>query len=164
MKVYSDVKFQKRYEYKIKAILLFLESGPSDKKVISCCEALSINNPNFSKGSNSYLARIELLKKEITEKETKDMFVSTVLRILCPHEELTLKNQESATCKVCGCNLGWWCPKSQDNLCHYETDENLEVTLKNRAKIKVLPYYTVTDQEYETEDSCLFCGDPLDRP
>lgn len=162
MKVYSDNKLQKRYEDKIKSIFIFLESNTSDKKVISCCESLSINDPNFSKVINPYLYRIKLLKKEITEKDIKDLFISEVLTILCPHLNL-VKSKGNSACKMCRSLFSWWCPLSLDNLCHYETDKKFDVTLKNGAKFNISPNYTQAAQEYETEDVCLFCGDPEDR-
>lgn len=44
------------------------------------------------------------------------------------------KRDNTAVCVICGHKGGWWCEKSPDNVCAYDTDEN-----------------------------CIFCGEPEER-
>jgi hypothetical protein len=33
-----------------------------------------------------------------------------------------VKHGESAACRICGTDFGWWCPKSPDHSCCYNED------------------------------------------
>ena len=58
---------------------------------------------------------------------------------------------------------GWWCDKSPDNSCYYYSDEkdgSRIVELCNGTEV-ALP--KELDPEYETDDCCLFCGEPEER-
>jgi hypothetical protein len=58
----------------------------------------------------------------------------------CQHEIIEYKVTEdcsSAHCRICNEPFGWWCPKSPDNLCHYDYR---------------------TNGEY-----CIYCGQPEER-
>jgi len=80
----------------------------------------------------------------------------------------------SAECSVCEKNLGWYCGKSIDHVCHYFSVERRG----NKRSIKLLDntYVDVPpriieegvppephDPDNETDDECLFCGLPEER-
>lgn len=57
-----------------------------------------------------------------------------------------------------------YCPDSPDHVCHYFTEKNSVVA----GKVALIPagFALPTqeiDPERETEDSCLFCGNPDER-
>lgn len=64
----------------------------------------------------------------------------------------------------CDKSFGWRCKKSPDGVCHYFSED---------GKVELIDGTTVTvpadvdghvnDPNYETEDSCLFCGHPEER-
>ena len=57
---------------------------------------------------------------------------------------------------------GWYCPDSPDHQCYYytEADENGDryITTINDEKVIV-----VSNPDWETDDCCIFCGDPEER-
>lgn len=69
-----------------------------------------------------------------------------------------------ASCVICSLGFGWYCPDSPDHVCHYFTEKNTLVA----GKVALIPagFALPTqeiDPEYETEDKCLFCGNPDER-
>lgn len=79
------------------------------------------------------------------------------LRDTCPH--MIVSRHESAYCAVCGEGFGWSCPNSPDKCCHYYTVKGF-VELINGEKVKPADDH---DSNFETDDSCIFCGDPEER-
>ena len=59
--------------------------------------------------------------------------------LVCDHVEIIERN-ESAVCKACGDNLGWYCPDSPNHLCDYDQG----------------------DETYNP-DHCRYCGQPDER-
>lgn len=55
-----------------------------------------------------------------------------------------------ATCVICGKDLGWWCPKSPNHICHYEYDYT------KRG-------YLTPEGGYSCEELCKYCGNPSER-
>jgi hypothetical protein len=51
-----------------------------------------------------------------------------------------VKRHDSIICKICGFDCGWWCPESPNHICNYEHEDGC----------------------YD-EDSCKYCGEPLER-
>jgi hypothetical protein len=89
----------------------------------------------------------------------------TIEKIIGEHEHKIIKTASGGTvCLVCDKTFGWWCPKSPDHLCHYFSNkgkvELIDGTVINKPKNKYTKVYT---KEYETEDSCIFCGDSEER-
>ena len=73
--------------------------------------------------------RIETCKKGIAEfnNELIDLVQN------CPHE--IIRSHDSAICRICDTDFGWWCPKSPDHLCEYE----------------------------KGSEWCIWCGEPTER-
>lgn len=67
---------------------------------------------------------------------------------------------ESASCAVCSTSLGWRCPDAPDGVCHYFTESDGAVKLIDGSTVQPPADH---DPEFETEDSCIFCGSPEER-
>jgi len=70
-----------------------------------------------------------------------------------------------AKCKKCKDDLGWYCKSSPDHRCYYFTEVEDET---GRLYVELLDgsrSYMKKDheQEYETDDCCLFCTLPDER-
>ncbi len=65
----------------------------------------------------------------------------------------------SALCTHCDKDFGWHCPDSPDNTCHYFTMEG-KVRLISGQQIDPPPRHR---PDHETEDQCIFCGNPQER-
>ena len=52
----------------------------------------------------------------------------------------TIKRNDSTICEYCGKGFGWWCPKSENNICDYNQE----------------------DGTYDP-DQCIYCGQPNER-
>lgn len=69
-----------------------------------------------------------------------------------------------AKCIVCGEDFGWRCKESPDGVCHYFTR-----IIHSMRGVYLIDgtFYTdipkVPNEEYETRDTCLFCGWPEER-
>lgn len=59
------------------------------------------------------------------------------VKALCTHTAKLQRSWGSVSCEVCGKGLGWWCPKSPNNLCDYDPPGDF--------------------------DHCRFCGNPEER-
>ncbi len=75
------------------------------------------------------------------------------------------KSGETAYCRVCGRDFGWWCPESPDNTCHYFstacTDAGIFVEMFDmQPRVQLASTHIV---DHETEDKCIFCGKPEER-
>ena len=77
-------------------------------------------------------------------------------------------DEGSAVCEDCGTWFGWWCPDSPDHTCHYHSYE-IEAYLLTARAVELIDgdehifYDYKGDPQYETDDECLFCGDPDER-
>ncbi len=104
--------------------------------------------------------------KTLTSDERRDRLVElrmelAELECTCPHE--IVRRCNSAICNICGQDFGWWCKVSPDHVCHYYTS-----TYEGKSCVLLIDdtYYGFTpekDPEYQTEDECLFCGQPKER-
>lgn len=76
-----------------------------------------------------------------------------------------------AECAICGQDFGWWCPDSLDHVCHYYSDS---LTVEEAKAANTTFYVLLIDgtkclmpkdykDTYETEDQCIFCGQPQER-
>lgn len=73
----------------------------------------------------------------------------------------------SLDCDICGINMGWGCAESPDHVCHYFS------TLRDGVRgvqlyggvFHVIPELNEPNYKhiYETDDICLFCGQPEER-
>ena len=80
-------------------------------------------------------ARIKQVSDQIAQLYRED----GMLRLECPHRILKTK-WESMYCDVCGKGFGWCCPRSPDQLCHYDESPD----------------------NYDNEN-CVYCGLPEER-
>lgn len=76
----------------------------------------------------------------------------------CIHEIKTSK-YESAECEHCESYFGWYCEVSPDHTCHYCSHEG-KVQLIDKTYVNTPPDHS---GDYETDDSCIFCGQPEER-
>jgi len=116
---------------------------------------------------------IEEIKKRVsrmTPQERRERlvelnkFIEEYYEIIntCPHK--VIKQQESAWCLICGRQIGWWCPDSPNNICYYHSekfDGVYKVRISDGTLVDVPKGY---NPECETDDWCIFCGNPLERP
>ena len=88
---------------------------------------------------------------------------------------------DSASCAVCGSDLGWWCPKSPDHTCHYFSIGSMRGSCYGSEHLEDTPFtYGMVylrsgegfgrfvrppehDMERESRDRCLWCGEPDER-
>ncbi len=90
------------------------------------------------------LARIKELRKELRGLEKE-----------CEH-----KVDKDGKCLGCGQGFGWPCPDSLDGVCHYYTEDGMIHLIDGRE----VPSPTkVKDRRYESDDQCVFCGEPSER-
>ena len=66
----------------------------------------------------------------------------------------------SAHCTHCTKHFGWYCPQSPDHACHYFSDGDGQVRLINGEDHAVPAGHEIAR---ESEDCCIFCGDPEER-
>jgi hypothetical protein len=123
-----------------------------------------IANPELTPDQQAYKDGITIL---VHERAVVELRLSDA-RKRCPHVVSRDGTQDYdpeddggvATCAICGREFGWWCPDSPDNVCHY-------FTVGTQGKVKLLAGEFVTspehDPEYETDDRCLWCGQPNER-
>ena len=98
-----------------------------------------------------------------TERKLRIKSLKEELHLLyqeCTHEETeTYGFSESKRCKACDKDLGWGCKESPDGVCHYYTADK---KVKLAGGILVDPPKD-HDFECETDDSCIYCGEPEER-
>jgi hypothetical protein len=80
-----------------------------------------------------------------------------MLKLGCTHN--LVHNGNWCRCDVCSVPLGWFCPSSPDHCCHYYSVEG-KIFLIDGTVVEVHPTH---DPKYETEDNCIFCGEPNER-
>lgn len=116
-------------------------------------------------------------KEQLLEAKTKRDFAEQEyqrLRASCKHELLPVLTDRmkaelrkasyaswkygTASCDICREGFGHRCPDSPDTVCHYFSDDGF-VELITGVKVAVGD----PDSDNETEDSCLYCGYPLER-
>lgn len=104
--------------------------------------------------AKSYLGNLLKTCVHVLPKLTPEMV--DLLRI---HDHRSW-SYDSATCMLCSTYFGYRCPDSPDSVCHYYTNEQGRVRLIDGTEIEPPPEH---DTEYETPDSCIFCGSPEER-
>jgi hypothetical protein len=85
----------------------------------------------------------------------------------CNHSNAVIFNNQqaldggyaSAICTVCNRNFGWYCPDSPDHVCHYYSQDG-KITLVDGTEIPVPEGH---DKIGESDDWCIFCGEPDER-
>jgi 5-methylcytosine-specific restriction endonuclease McrA len=131
---------------------------------------------NSKKGNNwldaeqkEHKARIESINTALDLiKTTYDRLKMELweLQQSCPHD-INCSDTGAAVCTICNERFGWFCSKSPDKCCHYFSEPVHEGQRGIRSlnnEILLLPStYTDKDAEQETQDTCIFCQDPLER-
>lgn len=69
------------------------------------------------------------------------------------------ERDSSSWCVICDHDLGHYCPDSPDKSCHYWTEDGM-IPLNDGTKAAMPEDH---DPDYETDDSCIFCGWPQER-
>jgi hypothetical protein len=102
----------------------------------------------------------EELLKEKAEIESQIAALNRKAYELCQQAGHNIeKLYESAYCECCDRDFGWYCPNSPDKTCHYSTE---------RGKVSLITGDWIDmpvghDTMYESEDSCIYCGEPSER-
>ena len=65
----------------------------------------------------------------------------------------------NASCVICGSYFGHLCLESPDSVCHYYSN-NGQVELIDGTHVQVPEDHCET---FETDDCCIFCGQPEER-
>lgn len=97
----------------------------------------------------------------------RDDWSLSVTQDMCnhPHEKMIIEKDKPA-CGECKKKFtDWSCPSSPDKCCHYYSkigDMGYYVTLIDGTK-HYLEGYTHEKANDETEDDCIFCGEPDER-
>lgn len=74
-----------------------------------------------------------------------------------------------AECDICELgsefdeDLGWFCPDSPDHLCHYFSQEHNQQRCVELLSGQLHPLSLNHKREWETDDQCIFCGNPDER-
>lgn len=113
--------------------------------------------------------KTELENARLEAKESQKKFQKLLKS--CPHDinvPTRFDGSQSAYCKICGIDFGWYCPESPDHACHYFSTERegvRGVELIDSTFCTDVPELNDPDHDpdYETDDSCLFCYDPEER-
>ena len=114
--------------------------------------------------------KLKDLKKEIKENEALLRDAESILRstkkkcthYLPPLTDKQLKDKwmsAGAVCEICSKCWSWRCKESPDSVCHYYTEDG-KIPLINGDSVDPEPDH---DPQYETDDYCLFCGNPEER-
>jgi len=92
-----------------------------------------------------------------------------ILKDGCWHEIVEVGDYGGSRCKLCSYRVAlmWYCPDSPDHVCHYFTmsdklSQLYYVESINGERIFLDKSYK-KDGRRESEDSCIFCGDPEER-
>ena len=86
------------------------------------------------------------------------------LKGLCWHEVIEIKDYGGGKCIICKSHMSWYCPDSPDHQCHYFSEIDDEgrpfVESIHGEKILLIGY---DPQQNESDDWCIFCGNPEER-
>lgn len=114
---------------------------------------------------------LRILAEDVKEMvKDDDNFLNIILDSLndaerqsCPHFSIK-RSHDSCVCIDCEKDFGWWCPDSPDHMCYYFNDGQIDgryyVTLLNGEKYLLPENY---DGDNESDDWCIFCGQPKER-
>ena len=86
--------------------------------------------------------------------------------LVCAHKTLIETSYEVGQCKDCKKTFDWYCPDSPDNQCHYYTQDTPEgkgLLFRDGTIMLTKDFPEDWDPDYETDDCCIFCGQPDER-
>lgn len=95
-------------------------------------------------------------KLEKAKEDIKGIYYS--YKKSCKHE-IKENKYEDGSCCHCGESFGWYCKDSPDHVCHYYSS-NGQIELINGEFVATPDDH---NDKYETDDSCIFCGNPEER-
>ena len=79
---------------------------------------------------------------------------------LCPHDIIEAE-LGSAKCVICGESLGWFCPNSQDHVCHYWWEVDMQKNTVELVNGRTAHVGVIEPDDYG--ENCIFCGEPEER-
>lgn len=121
-----------------------------------------IHKPELTEAQRAFTKKLDGIKVaiDILKKQYRDNLAE------CPHA-IAYEADGSSWCEVCGTDFGWHCPSSPDHCCHYFSERvapGMEPFVKlNNGGVAYLSSDHYENQAYESDDVCLFCGDPNER-
>jgi hypothetical protein len=118
--------------------------------------AKSETNPKVTDAGHALLMHDIRKAKEDVQRAQRRL---ADLKSRCRHGVVKRTEADEAACVICGDTFGWFCPESPDRACHYFTHGNgrtVDLITRDEADLGK----RVRDQ---SEDSCLYCGDPMER-
>jgi hypothetical protein len=82
-----------------------------------------------------------------------------------PRSKKGKKRNDNVECEICGVGLGYWCPESPDETCHYKAEGGM-IELLDGTKVPVPVDENGEDRGgmVSGDHWCYFCGHPLERP
>lgn len=75
------------------------------------------------------------------------------------HHKIQDSSYGGAECQYCREDFGWFCEESPDHICHYYSNDR-KITLIDGTEVSVPEDH---NDKYETDDCCIFCGNPEER-
>lgn len=102
------------------------------------------------------MASEEIARLKVQVRDLQQQLAAA--KAACRHTDMQ-KVGEGVKCNQCGEWFGWYCPKSEDFVCHYESRDK-KVTLIDGERVDVPEGH---DPKNESDDYCIFCGSPQER-
>lgn len=125
-------------------------------------------HPDLNAEQKAYVAQLNQLSKEMAEAQGR----YHQLKAKCVHvigytiDHLFGDDEGDTYCTLCHYHFGHYCPESPDHTCHYFTEDG-KIKLVTGVEVDVPKDHLDEDGKYdpnwETDDSCLFCGSPEER-
>ena len=97
----------------------------------------------------------EHIQRQIAEST---MLVDELMRN-CRHFVEPSQTATSARCAICGSRFRWYCPNSPDHACHYHSHNGLVLMINRFFE----PVPEGHDAENESEEWCIYCGQPYEQ-
>ena len=78
------------------------------------------------------------------------------------HRHIIIKHRigAGAYCAICDKSFGWYCANSPDHICHYFSKDG-KITLIDGTNVQ--KPVDSPDKGHQSEDWCLYCGEPEER-
>jgi hypothetical protein len=109
---------------------------------------------------SEYKRRIHDVLVEVANIRVKHAdLIDGCKHFLRPLTDKEIEEGEGAVCEICLKGFSWRCSKSPDGVCHYDIENGL-IRLIDGSLVQQHPDHYV---DYESDGSCVFCGEPDDR-
>ena len=100
-----------------------------------------------------------VLEAEIALQTAKDQLDD--VKKECPHD-IVETEWGAARCTICDSDsLGWFCPNSQDHVCHYWWEVDMQNNTVELCNGKTAHVGEIEPDEHG--ENCIFCGQPEER-